>query len=612
MWLLNTKTFKLEEFYGNVPSYAILSHRWKENEELSFGGLEQPHPLSNRNGYKKIKSFCMKACKRGWAYVWADTCCIDKRSSAELSEAINSMYTFYKTAAICYVYLVDVVSRKDLEHSSWFTRGWTLQELLAPSELYFFTRDWRSVGSRRDLAPKIERITGIPRQALRSFHPANYCVAEKLSWSAKRETTREEDCAYCLLGLFQINMPLLYGEGTRAFQRLQEEIMKTSTDMSIFLWQGPACEAFGMLASRPSCFSNIPDNVATLTRGRTDLFFLSGGWSTNNAGISMEASVYPYLFTDEFECIFALHLHGPYTFTTNPGFAIFLKKYDTQRGVPIFARVTIEDVAWTSDVIMRQETQLPFGFEVAQLRLTRQPLEDIRVPSGSCGYAIQFPSDRSVRYAAYKRPVSDPDRELRLWQRTQKPCCRLHDCVFSINPRDATGIHGYILFTLMDDVQILVCLGLNRNFQPLCIVLPLCKEMIDNGLNCRRILQEYGFISRHERDSHEIVDTEIHMVCLCGEDQVLENDTDLGLFVEVSGWSSHTGKLEAKLEFDVEKFIHHYLPSTALSCYDSVACIPRDVFGRLVDIESTIGVTRHKRYLFTKKRLTLGECHNSL
>ncbi|KAF2993357.1 hypothetical protein E8E13_001411 [Curvularia kusanoi] len=240
MWLLNTHTFKLEEFYSDVPSYAILSHRWQQDEEVSFGGLEGPHPYSNRAGYKKIKDFCAEAQRRRLAYVWVDTCCIDKKSSAELSEAINSMYTYYNQAKICYVYLYDVDSMKDFRQSSWFTRGWTLQELLAPPKLHFFNHVWKPISSRRKLASKIGGTTGIPVSALQHLDLAGYCVAEKFSWSAYRQTTREEDRAYCLLGLFQINMPLLYGEGARAFHRLQEEIMKTSTDMSIFMWQGLA------------------------------------------------------------------------------------------------------------------------------------------------------------------------------------------------------------------------------------------------------------------------------------------------------------------------------------------------------------------------------------
>jgi hypothetical protein len=591
MWLLNTSSFKLEEFYNDVPRYAILSHRWKKDEELSFGSLEEPHPHSNRTGYKKVKAFCIEARKRHLAYVWADTCCIDKKSSAELSEAINSMYAFYNRAAICYVYLYDVLSLKDFEQSSWFSRGWTLQELLAPSKLHFFNHKWESIGSKRQLAPKIEKITGIPRKALRNFSLDEYCVAEKLSWSAKRITTREEDCAYCLFGLFQINMPLLYGEGARAFQRLQEEIMKISTDMSIFLWQGPAVDAFGMLASNPSCFSDIPENVRSMSRNCTDLFSMSEGWSLNNAGISIQASIYPYLLTDEFECIFALHLHEPHTFTSLPGLAIFVKEHDTRRGIRTFARVTIDGIAWTSS-----NTESGHLYNVVKLRLLRQPLEDIHTPTGSCGFTVSFTSDATDLCAAYQRPFGNFEAKLRSWQQIRKTGNGLLKCSFSANPKNATGVHGYLLITLMYDIQILICLGLSVNFQPLCVVLPFCKQMLDEGLRCATILRNYESISGYRSDFFEIFDTEIQMICLCGEDQTLESSTDIGLSLEVSAQSSHTGKLEAEIKFDVGKFVQYYLPTTDLSCYDSIGYIPREDFGQLVDLELRIGSTRRNKY----------------
>jgi hypothetical protein len=591
MWLLNTSSFKLEEFYSDVPSYAILSHRWKKDEELSFGGLEEPHPHSNRTGYKKVKTFCVEARKRRLAYVWADTCCIDKKSSAELSEAINSMYAFYNQATICYVYLYDVVSLKDFEQSSWFTRGWTLQELLAPSKLHFFNREWKPIGSKRRLAPKIERTTGIPRRALRSFSLDEYCVAEKLSWSAKRTTTREEDCAYCLLGLFQINMPLLYGEGARAFQRLQEEIMKISTDMSIFLWQGPAVDTFGMLASNPSCFSDIPESVRSMTRQRTDLFSISEGWSLNNAGISIQASIYPYLLTDEFECIFALHLHEPHTFTSFPGLAIFVKKHDTRQGIRTFARVTIDGIAWTSST-----AESGYLYDVVKLRLLRQPLEDIHTPIGSCGFTVSFMSDALDPCVAYQRPSGNFDAKLRSWQQIRKTCSGSLKCSFLANPKNATGVHGYLLFTLMYDIQILICLGWSDNFQPLCIVLPFCKQMLDEGIGCAKILREYKSISQYRSDSFEIFDTEIQMLCLCGDDQVLESSTDLGLSLEISDGSSHTGKLEADIRFDVEKFVQYYIPTADLSCYGSIGYIPGEIFGQLLDVELETVPMRRNRY----------------
>ncbi|KAI4264897.1 MAG: hypothetical protein L6R42_000011 [Xanthoria sp. 1 TBL-2021] len=597
MWLLNTSSFKLEEFYSDVPSYAILSHRWKKDEELSFGGLEEPHPQSNRTGYKKVKTFCVEARKRRLAYVWADTCCIDKKSSAELSEAINSMYAFYNRAAICYVYLYDVISLKDFEQSSWFTRGWTLQELLAPSKAHFFNREWKPIGSRRRLAPKIERTTGIPRRALRSFSLDEYCVAEKLSWSAKRITTREEDCAYCLLGLFQINMPLLYGEGTRAFRRLQEEIMKTSTDMSIFLWQGPAVDTFGMLASNPSCFSDIPDSVRSMTRNRTNLFSMSEGWSLNNAGISIEASIYPYLLTDEFECIFALYLHEPHASYSLPGLAIFVKKHDTRQGIRTFARVTIDGIAWTSSTA-EPNMDLRLNYKVVKLRLLRQPLEDVHTPTRSCGFTVSFTSDALDPCAAYQRPSGNFEAKFRSWQEIRKTCNGSLKCSFSANPTNATGVHGYLLFTLMDDIQILICLGLSDNFQPLCIMLPFCKQMLDKGLGCVKILREYNSISRYQSDFFEIFDTEIQMICLRGEDQTLESFTDIGLSLEISDRSSHTGKLEAEIKFDVEKFVQYYIPTADLLCYGSINCIPREIFEQLLDVELKIGPMRRNRYFF--------------
>src|SRR5690349_3350552 len=230
MWLLNTEIFKLEEHYSDIPSYTILSHRWKRDEEVSLGRLEEPHPHSDRSGFKKIKAFCTKAQNRHFGYFWIDTCCIDKKSSAELSEAINSMYAYYNRAKMCYVHLHDVTTMAQFDQSSWFTRGWTLQELLALSELHFFDHVWRPMGSEKSLGSRVEKITGIPEKALHDLDLTEYCIADELSWSAGRQTTREEDRAYSLLGLFEINMPLLYGEGTRAFRRLQEEIMRSSTD----------------------------------------------------------------------------------------------------------------------------------------------------------------------------------------------------------------------------------------------------------------------------------------------------------------------------------------------------------------------------------------------
>ncbi|KAK5198598.1 hypothetical protein LTR47_007594 [Exophiala xenobiotica] len=266
MRLLHTKTLKLEGFGDqNIPLYAILSHTWGK-EEISLQDLETGN-LESRRGFSKLKSTCCRAAADGFDYVWIDTCCIDKRSSAELSEAINSMYRWYQNATVCYAYLEDVYSNpgensEDMDHESresrWFTRGWTLQELIAPSILIFFNKTWEQLGTKTSMAASISSFTRIPQSILLGGDLDQESVARRMSWASTRQTTRVEDLAYCLLGIFNINMPLLYGEGERAFVRLQEEIIKVSTDYSLFAWRS---RSRGLLAPDPSAFRDSADIV---------------------------------------------------------------------------------------------------------------------------------------------------------------------------------------------------------------------------------------------------------------------------------------------------------------------------------------------------------------
>ncbi|KAL4731542.1 hypothetical protein ACLX1H_000513 [Fusarium chlamydosporum] len=237
MWLINTDTLKLEEFQGKIPTYAILSHTWGA-EEVSFVDWQKNLPETRKKaGFVKIQQSCQQARADGYGYLWCDTNCIDKRSSAELSEAINSMFNWYKASAVCYAYLSDVSAGdfSSFSSSRWFTRGWTLQELLAPRSLIFFAKDWSILGTRDSLGPRISDITKIKEYHMGiGIYKAS--ISERMSWVANRETTRIEDIAYCMLGIFDINMPLLYGEGVKAFIRLQEEIIRLSNDQSIFCW----------------------------------------------------------------------------------------------------------------------------------------------------------------------------------------------------------------------------------------------------------------------------------------------------------------------------------------------------------------------------------------
>jgi hypothetical protein len=332
MHLLNAETRKLEQFPGgHIPPYAILSHTWGE-KEVSMHDLINDTNVESKERYIKIKHSCEQARVDGLEYVWIDTCCIDKTSSAELSEAINSMFNWYANAEKCYAYLADVWGIRDpstpettlreplyrpiadtkpdsryesdatactavritevalhedncnpsvpacicgitsandykkmFSQSRWFTRGWTLQELIAPTQVFFFDFHWNYIGNRNgSLLNAIANITGIDIRALQASKPSQshsqsishvittFSVAQRMSWAAQRYTTKVEDQAYCLLGLLGVNMPLLYGEREKAFYRLQREILDSTTDHSILAWEGGG---IGVIAGHP--FGNI-------------------------------------------------------------------------------------------------------------------------------------------------------------------------------------------------------------------------------------------------------------------------------------------------------------------------------------------------------------------
>jgi heterokaryon incompatibility protein (HET) len=219
MWLLNAVTLELKEFTGNIPPYAILSHTWNQ-EEISFKDIRKRRAdVQKSPGFKKIELCCLQAKKDWLEWVWIDSCSIDKRSSAELSEAINSMYKWYERADICYAYLEDMPPPSEdqpmLGSSRWFTRGWTLQELLAPGNIKFYSREWDLLGMKSsediDFCNRISCITGISVRILLDQSVLKHqSVAVRMSWAAKRQTTREEDKAYSLMGLFDVNMPIIY------------------------------------------------------------------------------------------------------------------------------------------------------------------------------------------------------------------------------------------------------------------------------------------------------------------------------------------------------------------------------------------------------------------
>ena len=301
MRLINSTTLKLEDIFDDsVPKYAILSHRWG-NEEVSLQDMQNGTAVQ-KAGYAKIKLCCDQAVKDGLQYSWVDTCCIDKTSSAELSESINSMYRWYQKAVICYAFLPDVHAldvSEDLSFrkSAWFTRGWTLQELIGPSIVEFYNSAWNKLGTKDSLADVISVITSIDVKVLKGADPMNFSIAKRMSWASKRTTTKIEDIAYSLLGIFDVNMPMLYGEGGKAFIRLQEEIMKHSDDHSIFAWTSSESGYRGLLAKSPAYFSKCRNIVPSQ-------FKLSRiPYSVTNMGLSVQLPMIPWAMETYFTAL---------------------------------------------------------------------------------------------------------------------------------------------------------------------------------------------------------------------------------------------------------------------------------------------------------------------
>jgi GTPase SAR1 family protein len=235
----------LTDFSGKtIPPYAILLHRW-EDSEILFEDVGS-EAYKQKNGYQKLKFCAKQAALDKLQYFWIDTCCIDRWNLRERSRAINSMFHWYQNATRCYVYLSDVsvsiASETNWQNnwaarfraSQWFTRGWTLQELIAPSSVEFFSREGQRLGDKTSLEQLVHEITSIPLPALQNYPLNHFTVPERMQWSKNRETTEEEDNVYCLLGILDVSMPTSYGEGReKELRRLQFEVEEASSALSI-------------------------------------------------------------------------------------------------------------------------------------------------------------------------------------------------------------------------------------------------------------------------------------------------------------------------------------------------------------------------------------------
>ncbi|KAI1046869.1 hypothetical protein LB505_009723 [Fusarium chuoi] len=262
--LVETQRISFVEFYGDRPRYAILSHTWDSHQEVIYQDCTHESSKS-KTGYEKIRKTCELALGDGLDYVWIDTCCIDKSSSAELTEAINSMFLWYQEASVCYVYLVDKFEGKN------------------------------------SLMGQLTVITPIDPDILRHNAPiSSACIAKRLSWAAGRKTTRVEDMAYCLLGICNIHIPLLYGEGKTAFRRLQEEIIRSTYDLSLLAWTPPDSsevveeEYCGFLADSVDHFASCSEMYSV-----TDSLMDEGEISVSNKGLRLMARVCVLDYSDQ-------------------------------------------------------------------------------------------------------------------------------------------------------------------------------------------------------------------------------------------------------------------------------------------------------------------------
>ncbi|KAI0357762.1 HET-domain-containing protein [Trametes cingulata] len=417
--------------------YAILSHTWRpetdggeqsyadvlklqlEVAELSKrndGSKEVATVLSHPSLSDKIKSMCRVARAAGYRLVWIDSCCIDKSSSAELSEAINSMYDWYRLSDVCYVYLADVWLSDDApkysmydmtQESRWYTRGWTLQELIAPANVLFFSKSWRSFGTKTELADILQAITNIDSDILTGRASLDsVSVSKRMSWAAARVTTRVEDEAYALMGLFGVRMPPIYGEGRNAFLRLQEEIVKIIPDQTIFAW------------GLNYCHVTVLDD-GEYYRGRGDSWGISDAYAAHVASQPwglLASSPASFMEADTFRERHALY--RPVSLASWPGTA-FLRprehsEHPQQRTFKLDCLSPIPSSAFAASLGLREDSLPPLQctFTPEGIRLQLLCLETAHLPLWITSKIYKAALDQP--HLEYVAPVPDPMQYLAL------------------------------------------------------------------------------------------------------------------------------------------------------------------------------------------------------
>jgi hypothetical protein len=377
MWLLDVEDQRLHEFHGEkIPPYAIYlilgvtrksalpaSRNCRTEDELWFEERkrdEKWHTASMRYGgtgkhiefdslagfwspnfeaemvearkpagMDKIRKPCERAKADGHEYVWVDTCCIDKSSRAQLQEAINSMWNYYKNSIVCYAYLQDVEASSfegSIASSRWFTRGRTLQELIAPKNVVVVDRNFGTIGTKESLRSVIFDITGIHEAVLKGQDPTELSITQRMSWAAERRTTRVEDLAYCLHGIFNVQLPMLYGEGENAvcgFKRKSLRSARTSqflpgsTSLSAWTtWPRSSPQAPRTLLTQATLSRRSRRRIGCLTPRRTTATATTAGkpplYSLANSGLNIQLAIADFHTGDELEPLAGCDSDQPY------------------------------------------------------------------------------------------------------------------------------------------------------------------------------------------------------------------------------------------------------------------------------------------------------------
>ncbi|KAG6357417.1 hypothetical protein INS49_013294 [Diaporthe citri] len=289
MWLINVVTLQRREFTSSTPPYAILSHVTEQNEASS-----EDFAHIHMETTEIIQRACGEARNAGSEWLWNFAACVDKRSCAAQSEAINSLAQIYRDCEYNIIYLEDLdcklvddeAVRERLAACRWIKNVWAIPQIIFPRVAYLYSSDWNQIGTKRSLIPLLSSIIGIDQPVLENSDCLeDYSIARRMSWASHMSAPRMEDSAYALLGLFDISMSILYGQGSKAFLRLQENILMDTDDYSLFAWDTlDAQEYTGLFAHSPDWFSRFRNSPTTQLR-------IDGESQIHCAGITIETSL---------------------------------------------------------------------------------------------------------------------------------------------------------------------------------------------------------------------------------------------------------------------------------------------------------------------------------